>query len=138
MNPIVRNVLAVIVGMAVNMGLIMVSGSVIPLPEGIDPTKMESLVKNIHLFQPKHFLFPFLAHALGTLAGAAVVASIAATREFRFAMGIGIFFLVGGVANTFMIPAPAWFIGADLLLAYLPMGYLGWVLVGKPAEQPAA
>jgi hypothetical protein len=34
-------------------------------------------------------------------------------------------FLCGGVAASFMIPAPAWFITLDLLAAYLPMAWLG-------------
>lgn len=138
MSPLVRNILAVvlaiIVGMAVNMGLIMLSGSVIPLPDGVDPNNMESVKKNIHLFQPKHFLFPFLAHSLGTLAGAIVASFVAASSAFRLSMGIGAFFLLGGIAAAFMIPAPGWFIGVDLLFGYLPMGYLGWMIAGKPTD----
>jgi hypothetical protein len=38
---------------------------------------------------------------------------------------IGVIFLCGGVAASFMIPAPAWFIALDLLAAYLPMAWLG-------------
>jgi hypothetical protein len=38
---------------------------------------------------------------------------------------IGVVFLCGGVAASFMIPAPAWFIALDLLAAYLPMAWLG-------------
>ena len=45
----------------------------------------------MHLFEPKHFLFPFLAHALGTFAGAWLAAFIAASYKMRFALGIGIF-----------------------------------------------
>jgi hypothetical protein len=37
---------------------------------------------------------------------------------------IGAVFLCGGVAASFMIPAPAWFIALDLLVAYLPMAWL--------------
>ena len=37
--------------------------------------------------------------------------------------------LCGGVAASFMIPAPAWFIALDLLAAYLPMAWLA-ILVG--------
>ena len=33
-------------------------------------------------------------------------------------------FLAGGIAASFMIPAPAWFIALDLLLAYIPMAWL--------------
>lgn len=77
MNPILRNILAfiaaVILGGLVNMGLIMISGSVIPPPEGVDPSDMESIKANMHLYGVKHFIFPFLAHALGTLVGAIAV-----------------------------------------------------------------
>ena len=49
-----KNILAVIAGIiiggAVNMGLIMISGSLIPPPEGVNPADMESLKANIHLF----------------------------------------------------------------------------------------
>lgn len=68
MNPILRNILAVIAGMIVggmvNMGIVMISGSIIAPPDGVDPENLGSLKANIHLFQPKHFMFPFLAHAL--------------------------------------------------------------------------
>lgn len=82
MNPTLRNVIAVIIGLVVgsgfNMGIIMVSGSLIPPPEGVDSTQMESLVNNMHLFKPKHFIMPFLAHAVGTLVGAFLAAKLAA------------------------------------------------------------
>lgn len=129
MNPVVRNVLAVlagvVVGSAVNMGLIMVSGKVIPPPAGADVTTAEGLKAAIHLFEPKHFLFPFGAHALGTLAGAWLTAVLAATRRTALALVIGVVFLAGGIASACMIPAPPWFILADLLAAYLPTAWLG-------------
>ncbi len=129
MNPILRNILAVIagvvVGSIVNMGIITVSGSIIPLPEGVDPSSMESLKENMHLFGPQHFLMPFLAHALGTLTGAFLAAKVAATRKMTFAFVIGFFFLAGGVMNLFMLPSPVWFAIVDVAVAYVPMGWLG-------------
>ncbi len=129
MSPTLRNVLAVVAGVvvggAVNMALITVSGSVIPLPEGVDPADLESLKANIDRFEPRHFLMPFLAHALGTLVGAFLAARLAASRRTALALGIGVFFLFGGVANAFLLPAPVWFLAADLLLAYLPMAWIG-------------
>ena len=129
MNPILKNILAVVAGLVlgsvVNMGLIMLSSSVIPPPDGVDVTNMESLKSSMHLFEPKHFIFPFLAHALGTLAGAFTAARIAAGHKMKFALGIGAFFLIGGIANVFMLPSPAWFTVLDLVGAYIPMGWLG-------------
>ncbi len=135
MNPIIKNILAVIAGCvagsAVNMAIIMVSGSIIPPPEGADVTTMEGLKASLHLFQPKHFIMPFLAHALGTFAGAFLAALVAANHKMKFALGIGIFFLAGGIANTFLLPSPTWFTIVDLLGAYIPMGYFGGKLVSK-------
>lgn len=129
MNPIVRNVLAVLagllVGSLVNMGLIMVSGKVIAPPPGADVTTLEGLKASIHLFEPKHFLFPFLAHALGALTGAFLAAFVAASRKMAMAFVIGVVFLAGGLANAFMLPSPAWFNALDLVGAYLPMAWIG-------------
>jgi len=141
MKPILRNSLAVVaglvVGSAVNMGLILISGSVIPPPEGADTTSMEGLEASLHLFEPKHFLFPFLAHALGTLVGAFTAALLAGSNKCLMAMIIGFLFLTGGVTNAFLLPAPAWFITLDLLVAYLPMAWLGCKLAGGGQTQPA-
>ena len=134
MNPIVKNILAVIAGVliggTVNMGIIMLSGSIIPAPEGVDPSDMESLKSSMHLFQPKHFIFPFLAHALGTLVGATVAALIATSHKMKFALAIGFFFLLGGTMMVFQLPSPAWFNVLDLAGAYIPMAWLGGKLAG--------
>ena len=135
MKPGVKNILAVVAGAifgsAVNMGLIMVSGSIIPPPDGADITTMEGLKASMHLFQPKHFIFPFLAHALGTFAGAFLAAKMAATNKLGIAFLIGLIFLAGGIANVFMLPSPAWFSVLDLLGAYLPMAYIAGKLATK-------
>ncbi len=81
-------------------------------------------IKAMHLFEPRHFIMPFLAHAIGTLAGALVAYLIAATYRSQLAFVIGAVFFCGGVAASFMIPAPAWFIALDLLVAYIPMAWL--------------
>lgn len=135
MNPILRNILAVVaglvVGSVVNMGIIQISGSIIPPPEGADNTTMEGLKASMHLFQPKHFLFPFLAHALGTLAGAIIATLIAASHQLKFALSIGVFFLIGGVSTVVMLPSPLWYTLVDLLGAYLPVAWLGFKLARR-------
>lgn len=135
MNPIIRNILAVVAGIVigsiVNMAIITVSGTIIPPPEGADLTTLEGLKASFHLMEPKHFIFPFLAHALGTLIGAYLAALIAATHKLKFALVIGVVFLIGGIMNICMLPSPIWFTILDLGCAYIPMGYIGWKLVSK-------
>jgi hypothetical protein len=134
MNPLIRNIIVVIsgiiVGSAVNMGLIMISGSIIPPPPGVDVSDTESLKASMHLFEPKHFRFPYLAHAIGTLVGAFLVAKLAVSRHLQLAMLIGFFFLIGGVASVMMLPSPAWFSALDIMTAYIPMAWLGAKLAG--------
>lgn len=144
MPTLLRNVLAVIaglvVGSVVNMALVTLGPSLIPPPAGVDVNSAEGLAKGIHLFEPRHFATPFLAHALGTFAGALVAWLAAATHPARLAWTIGVVFLCGGVAASFMIPAPAWFIALDLAGAYLPMAWLGIRLGGRlrhTATEPA-
>ncbi|MFG4005217.1 hypothetical protein [Flavobacterium aquidurense] len=137
MNPIFKNTLAVIIGLfvgsVVNMAIILMSSSIIPPPKGADVTTMEGLKATIHLFQPRHFIFPFVAHALGTFAGAATTAVIAANNKTKFALAIGAFFLLGGIINVFTLPSPIWYSIIDVVFAYLPMAYMGKKLVASKA-----
>jgi hypothetical protein len=128
MSPVLRNFLAVvagfIVGSIVNMGIISLSGAIIPPPAGADVTTSEGLKATMHLFEPKHFIFPFLAHALGTFAGALVTTLLAVYNKIRLALVVGFFFLAGGVASVYLLPSPTWFAVLDLVVAYIPMAYL--------------
>ncbi len=141
MNPIARNVVAAIVGFVigsvVNLGLVNVGTSVIPLPEGADVSTAEGLRESMKLFTPANFLFPFLAHALGTLTGAFVAAKLAASHQMKFAIGIGVGFLLGGLAMVLMCGGPVWFIASDLLVAYIPMAFLGGFLAGGKKPRAA-
>jgi hypothetical protein len=134
LSAILKNVLAVIIGIAVmmfvNSSLIQASTSIIPPPEGVDPMDIESIKANFDKFTPQHYFVPFLAHAFGTIAGVVIGCLIAASHKFKIAMGLGIVHLIGGIAAAFMIPAPVWFIVADLALAYIPMAWLGAKLTG--------
>src|SRR6476661_10837060 len=73
-NPIARNILAAVVGFVigsvVNLGLVTIGMSVVPLPEGTDVSTMEAVRESMKSLGPVNFIFPLLAHALGTLIGA--------------------------------------------------------------------
>ena len=113
-------------GSGVNMLLILLGSVVVPLPNGADPTDAEAIKKAMPHFTALHFVFPFLAHALGTLVGAIVVARVGAAVAPTFPLAIAGLFLLGGIVNALYLPAPFVLVALDLLLAYLPMGYLGW------------
>ncbi len=135
---LLKNIVALLVGWlggsAVNMGLVTLGHTIFPM-EGVDTNSMEALAEAMPTMEAKHFLFPFLAHALGTLVGAVLAAVIAASHKQRIAMAIGIFFLVGGLMMVYMLPGPVWFTVLDLLVAYIPMAWLGARLVNKRGEK---
>lgn len=135
MNPILRNALAVIAGVflgsVVNMIVIVSSGSIIPPPNGVDVTTMEGLRASMHLFEPKHFILPFLAHALGTFSGAYLTVRLVKSNWFVFAFAIGCYFLIGGIVNVILLPSPIGFTILDLGIAYLPMSYIAFKLGRK-------
>ncbi len=128
MNPILRNILAVVVGWlagsAVNMGLVQTGHKLFPIM-GIDPNDMSALAAIMPTLDFKYFIFPFLAHAFGTLTGALIAGLIAASHKMIFSLSIGVLFLIGGIAVNYMLPGPTWFAVTDIVLAYLPMAWLG-------------
>lgn len=134
MKTVVRNILAIIIGWfigsAINMSLIEAGHTLIPI-EGLDPNDMNALAKVMPTLSAKYFIFPFLAHALGTLLGAIVAGWIAASHKMKFSLAIGVLFLIGGIVVSFMLPAPIWFIACDIIIAYIPMAFIGGKIVKK-------
>jgi len=134
MNKTVQNILAIlaggIAGMALNGWLVSITGSVVPLPEGVDPDNLESIKANIHLYSWKNYIMPFAAHALGTLLAALVAAKIWVGNKMVPGYVFGGFFLLGGIAAAIMIGTPPIPTAVDLILAYLPFGWFGAKLAG--------
>jgi hypothetical protein len=123
--------LALFMGMGINMGLIFVGSWLFPLPEGLDTTTREGLKHALPLLQPTHFIFPFLAHALGTLAGAFFVTAWSTARQRRNSLLIGGLFFFGGLTTIIGMPSPLWFTLLDLAVAYFPMAWFGNTLAIK-------
>ncbi len=132
---IVKNTLAVLVGLTIggllNGAIISISSSIIAPPDGVNVNTIEGLKAGIHLFEPKHFLVPFIAHAMGTFVGAILTTIISVTHKLKFALAIGFIFLIAGIVNVMMLPAPVWFNISDLLLAYIPTAFLAYKLANK-------
>ena len=134
MNPFIRNILAIILGWAsgslVNMALIQTGHKIYPI-EGLDPNDMDALAAMMPTLSYEYFIFPFLAHALGTLVGGIVAYKIAANYKMKFALAVGVLFLIGGLLVNYLIPGPIWFAATDILVAYIPMAWIG----GKIGEK---
>lgn len=134
--------LGLLVGSVMNMGLITIGAVIVPAPPGVDSSDLESIAASIHLFEIKHFVPPFVAHALGTFIGAVVATLIDYRRGRRVALSVGACFFAGGIAASFMIPAPAAYIAIDLVVAYFPMAVAAYWLVrkvtGRTDEPPTA
>jgi hypothetical protein len=128
LRGLVALLMGLISGAAVNMGILYAGMWLLPPPEGVDINKIETINENIHNYSLLDLSVPFLAHALGTLLGAFVGASVALTPRSRrrVALLIGFCFLIGGIEAVRMIPnAPLWFDMLDLTVAYIPMALIG-------------
>lgn len=135
MNPILKNIIAVIIGVivggAVNMAIIIYGPMVIPYPEGTDVSTPEGLNAAMSTFEFKHLLVPFLAHAIGTLVGAVIAAKIGATHKLKLALVVGVIFFIGGTMMVMSLAnSPMAFNITDLVFAYIPMAWIGGKLGG--------
>lgn len=134
MNPVLRNILAVIVGWfgggIINMGLVILGHKILPIPN-VDPNDMVAMAEVMPTLDPKFFTFPFLAHALGTLTGSLIAGLISKTNKMRSAMIVGAIFLLGGILVNIKLKGPIWFTVVDIALAYIPMAFIG----GKLAQR---
>lgn len=77
-----------VTGSAVNMALVVVGSSLVGPHAGGDTTTVEGLRTSMHLLEPKHFVVPFMAHALGTFAGALAGSLLAGSRRGLPAHGV--------------------------------------------------
>lgn len=134
-----RYILAValgwIVGAALNYALIQVGHQYYRI-EGVDLNDMNQLAEAMPLVDWQFFIFPFLAHALGTLVGAFVAGLIAPSKKMVFSLVIGVFFLLGGIMVNMMLPGPVWFTALDLIMAYIPMAWMGGKVAIKLSSKP--
>ncbi len=135
MKKIIVNIVAVLMGLfagaMVNGGIINISSKIIPPPAGSNLQTMEGLIQAMPIMEPKHFIMPFLAHALGTFVGAMLCSLVARSQKLILALSIGLTFFIGGFTMVFQLPAPLWFDLVDLIFAYFPMAWLGYKIVSK-------
>ena len=131
MNPLIKNLLASFAGfivmMVVNMGLIILLGSIFSPPEGVNPNDVNSINNNLHRYKVFQLIMPFIAHAGGTLAGTLTAAKIANSHKMLIVMVLAAIHFSGGAMMVSMLSnSPLWFNVLDLGVAYFPMAWLGY------------
>jgi hypothetical protein len=123
-----RKILAVLVGMIAGFAVIGLveglSNTLFPVPAGVDTTDMEALKRHVMTLPASAMLLVLAAHALGALAAGYACARIARAHWPTGSWIVGGLLLCAGVANLLLLPHPAWFAVADVLL-YLPLAHLG-------------
>ena len=146
MRAFLKGLLAVVVGLvvgsAVNMGLILLGARVVPAPAGVDTTTSKGLAAAMPLLGPAHFVFPFLAHALGTFAGALLATWIAGRVSRVPAAVIGVLGMLPGVMLPIAMGVPITAQTLGVMLAGIILGprhgalavllFLFVVLLGAP------
>lgn len=133
MNASLKNILifvgALILGSLVNGLIIQFGPLLIPPPEGVDFSTEKGLMEGMPKMEARHFITPFLAHAIGTLVSAILMKRFAFENASRYTFGVAIFNLLAGIYMVYLLPAPFWFEAMDIIFAYLPMAWLAnkWV-----------
>lgn len=121
-------VACVFAGGIANGLIISYSDSIIPAPVGSNLKTEEGLKAAMSMMEPRHFIMPFLAHAIGTLVGSFFVTLFIKDRKLFRALLVGFLFFLAGTYMVFVLPSPLWFDAVDLGLAYIPMAWIGYKL----------
>lgn len=111
----IRNVIAVIVGLAVgmvvNMSLVMLNANVLfPMPEGTDMNDPEQLNAWVATLPTAAFFVVMAAHLGQSFVGGWLAARLGSSRPMLLAMIVGLASLAGGIMSMMSIKGPAWFV----------------------------
>ena len=113
MNPVVRSILAVILGLLVAFVVIalvqMIGIRVYPPPAGMDPTNPESIKAAMAQIPLAALLFVLLSYAAGSVVGGWVSARFAPKAKMTHAIIVAALLFCAGLMNLMTIPHPMWF-----------------------------
>ena len=125
LKNIIIVILAILIGSAVNMSIIELDHLLFEIPKNLDLNKIEDLDKFVQSLPFYRLLFPFFAHAMGSLIAAYLVTKFSVSHSFYVSLCIGALFMVGGIYMVLILNAPLYFELMDLSLAYFPAAWLG-------------
>lgn len=131
----IRKILAVVIGIvagsAFNMAMVSASHAAYPLPAGIDPNDFDAVRVHVatHGMPTGALIMVLIAHAGGSFVSGFACGLIAMRPWLAAAIGLGALWTCGGLIMLMMLPAPIWFMVADVVL-YIPAAVLGVHLGG--------
>jgi hypothetical protein len=132
MNTKIKNILITIggmlLGMAANMSTLIMGIKAFPLPEGVDPMNTTSYIAHLDQFTTINYMVPIISHAFGTFVSALFICKLVSSKEKYYALFVGIFFLAGGISMALQVQSPLWVTITDLILAYIPVAFIGYYL----------
>ncbi len=101
-------VLGLVLGMAINMGLILANMSLFPGPEGLDFNDTQAMADYVGGLPTQAMFLPMLAHVAQAACGGWVAARLGASHVQVLAMIVGVLTVVGSVMNFVQLPSPIW------------------------------
>jgi len=133
MNPMLKNILIVISAIVAGMIAMMlghqISNILLPPPDGMDVSNMESFVANAHKLTTGHWLLALLSHAFGPLVSGFIVARFVVSHHRQILWIVALAWVIAGILNLMSIPHPFWFKITDVLM-YVPVTFIGAKLAG--------
>lgn len=137
MQPVLRSVLAVIVGVVAGGVLIsrveMLNSRFYPMPAGLNPNDSTAMASYIRDLPAAAFGGVLAGWAIGTFCGAWIAAQIARRKPIVHGAVIGAVFLILGIVNMVMLPHPIW-VWVCSIIIFIGCGYAGGRLAsGKVA-----
>lgn len=136
----IRNALAVVVGMIVgmvaNMALIFLNLVFYPMPEGVEMADQEAMSAYFERLPATAFLLPIVAHLAQAFVGGLIAARMGASRPVMLAMIVGTLSMVGGIVNLMTPGIPTWM--AVELPFYLVVAWQAGKMVERSRGDEAA
>jgi len=99
-----------------------------PPPAGYNTRNMDEVKRYVAGLPQPAMLIVLVGQALGSLAGAIAAAKVGRSRVPVYVFGA--LLLVAGIASTFMIPQPLWFVVVELA------AYIGATVAGAMLGSP--
>jgi hypothetical protein len=125
-------VLALVVSVALILGIEMLGGILFKLPM-VDPKNQNTIYDMMKNAPLAFFIWLMVGYSLGSLVGGALATYISGRVSMQSAIIVGCFLLVSGLRNMLAIPHPMWFMITSTIM-YIPFAWLGYMIAKKKAE----